>query len=339
MSVAPTLPFAVVALLVGIAIALLWQRRCARRQSKRIHDLIDFLENASLGNAGLLASTGEDDLARLQDEISKTVTTLERTRKQAIDAREDYALNLSNIAHQIKTPLTVLSLASQRLHRAASPVAPGTPNATPDFDPAIATSDVEAALAVIDAQLERLTRLQSDLLLMAKLDAGALTMNPQQHDLYTLLAMAAESLKTLALERNVKVKLQEEATEGPADEAVTVTVDEHWTVEALSNLVKNCIEHAPRGSVVTMAYGANPLYAFVLISDCGGGFSAEDAHHLFERFYTSGSQSHGTGLGLPFARELIEAQGGTIEARNLPEGGACFDVRFYVRHPVVTFAP
>ena len=305
------------ALLLGIAIASLWQWHAARKQARRINELIDFLERASLGDAGLLAISGEDDLARLQDEVSKTIAALERTRNQAVDARKAYARNLSNIAHQIKTPLAALSLAAQRLRQTTTPESAST-------------------IDVLEAQIDRLTRLQGDLLLMAKLDAGVLVMDPQPHDLFTILATAVENLEALATARDVEVALAE-------NDAVNVTVDEHWTVEAFTNLIKNCIEHAPANSAVTITYETNPLYASIAISDAGPGFSLEESHRLFERFYTTSDRTKtGTGLGLSFARELLEAQGGTIEARNLPEGGACFDIRLYshlcARHLDVTFA-
>lgn len=313
MNAALVVVIAVVALLVGVSLASFWHWRSNRMRARRVNELIDFLEQASLGNAGLLTTSGEDDLARLQDEIGKTVTALERTRNQALAARKNYAHNLSNIAHQVKTPLAVLSLATQRINRTATP-------------------ETAAVIDAIDTQIERLNRLQSDLLLMAKLDTGTLTMDLWPHDLYTIIVTAAESMEEFAASRGIELALAENG-------AVNVLVDEHWIIEAITNLVKNCIEHAPANSAVTIAYESNPLYASVVISDAGPGFTPEDSLHLFERFYTGTTRSKtGTGLGLSFACELIEAQGGTIEARNLPEGGACFDIRIYARHSAVTLS-
>ena len=97
------------------------------------------------------------------------------------------------------------------------------------------------------------------------------------------------------------------------------------------NLMKNCAEHNA-GGCVHCFYGQNPLYTEILIRDEGAGFAGEDLPHLFERFYRGKDAGEGgIGIGLALAKEIIERQNGTIRAKNPPEGGACFEIRFY-RH-------
>ena len=110
---------------------------------------------------------------------------------------------------------------------------------------------------------------------------------------------------------------------------MAVTVDLDWTMEAIINLMKNCMEHN-KGGVITSTYGQNPLYTEIVIRDEGEGFAKEDMAHLFERFYRGKNAGEGgIGIGLALAKEIIERQNGTIRAKNLPEGGACFEIRFY----------
>lgn len=271
-------------------------RRAAHRQQRQ---LIDLLEAARTGQP-LPLLTGdrmaEGSFARLADEIQKTVTELALTREAAVTARDQFAQNLANIAHQLKTPLTALSLAAQN------------------------AGDAGGALA---APLERLTGLEESLLLLARLDAGALPLQPEVTDLYTLLMMAADNLQPLTDSAGVTLDI-------PELEPLPVTCDPDWTMEALLNLMKNNVEHAPAGSAVRCSCRRNALYTQVVLQDAGSGFAQSDLPHLFERFYRGEHPSpHSTGLGLAIAKELLERQNILVHAENAPEGGGRFVVRFY----------
>ena len=96
------------------------------------------------------------------------------------------------------------------------------------------------------------------------------------------------------------------------------------------NLMKNCLEQTPAGGTVHSTYAPNPLYTEILIWDDGAGFVKEEIPYLFERFYRGqNAKAGGIGIGLSLAKEIIERQNGTIRAANIPDGGACFEVRFY----------
>lgn len=95
------------------------------------------------------------------------------------------------------------------------------------------------------------------------------------------------------------------------------------------NLMKNCIEAAGAGTAVHCACEKNPLYVQIQIWDEGEGFAKEDLPHLFERFYRGRKKDSGIGIGLSLSKAMIEMQNGIIRAYNLPDGGACFEIRFY----------
>ena len=96
------------------------------------------------------------------------------------------------------------------------------------------------------------------------------------------------------------------------------------------HLIKNAMEHSPRGGTIHCEYFQNPLYTDIRIWDEGAGFAPEDIPHLFERFYRGQSAAKdGSGIGLALSQSLFEMQGGSLEARNLPSGGACFEIRLY----------
>lgn len=275
-----------------------------RRERQRIQVLTAYLEQANTGNAPVLSALGEDEISRLEDQIYKTVTYLYQTKEEAVRAKNEFARNLSNIAHQIKTPITAISLSVQTMEDKGSAE--------------------EKRREQMTKQLTRLTHLEEALLLLARLDAGTLVLKREETDVYTLLMLAADNLQEIFAYWKVSVDIPEHGE-------MPVMADQDWTMEAVMNLMKNCAEHSAGGRVRCF-YEQNLLYTEIRIQDDGAGFDREDLPHLFERFYRGRDAAEGgIGIGLALAKELIMRQNGAIRARNLPEGGACFEIRFY-RH-------
>ena len=271
-----------------------------KKEAKRIRTLERYLEQVNTGKAGILTVSGEDEFSRLEDEIYKTVTFLYRTRDAAVQAKNEFAKNLSNIAHQIKTPITAMSLSLQMIKQ----------------------ENGGKARCQMQKQLGRLMRLEESLLLLSRLDAGTLHLKKERTDIFTLLVLAADNLQELLTAAGVTVDI-------PENGEMAVTADLDWTMEAVSNLMKNCMEHN-KGGTIYCTYGQNPLYTEIAIWDEGEGFAKEDIPHLFERFYRGKNAGEGgIGIGLALAKEIIERQNGTIRAKNRPSGGACFEIRIY----------
>lgn len=292
--------FAAVGLLPGafLFIAAFLYRN--RQEAMRIQALTDYLEQVNTGKAVILSPAGEDDFSKLEDEIYKTVTYLYYTRETAVRARDDYAENLSNIAHQIKTPITAISLSVQMMRQDMGGKYPEQ----------------------VEKQLSRLMHLEETLLVLSRMDAGTLTLKKEEVDVYTLLVLAADNLQELFADTGSRMDIPE-----LGEAAVIADLD--WTMEAVINVLKNCMEHNA-GGTVHCSYAQNPLCTEILIWDEGKGFEKEDIPHLFERFYRGKNAGEGgIGIGLSLAREIIERQNGTIRARNRPDGGALFEIRFY----------
>ena len=276
---------------------ILWRRR----QTERIQALTQYLQGVNAGRAGVLLQEGEDEFSKLQDEIYKTVTSLYQTRDAALEAKRSFADNLYNIAHQLKTPVTSISLSLQMLEKQVSGQYPEQ----------------------IEKQLSRLTHLEEALLLLSRADAGTLLLARQDVDVFTLLTLAADGLHEVMEERGVSVDIPELGQ-------VRIQADMEWTMEAVMNLLKDCAEHSPAGGTVRCAYEREPLYTSIRIWDEGPGFAREDMPYLFQRFYRGRNAAPGgIGIGLALAKEIIEAQNGTIRAQNRPEGGGGFEIHFY----------
>lgn len=272
-----------------------------RKDILRIKFLTTYLEKVNNGDSDILFQVGEDDLSKLQDEIYKTVTMLSQTRNMALRAKNNFAENLYNIAHQIKTPITSISLSVQMMRENPS----------------------SKYLDQIQGRLSQLTHLEETLLLLSRIDAGTLPLEKKAVDLYTVLMLAADNLQDLLAKSNVSVDIPELGE-------ITIQADLDWTMEAIINLLKNCMEHTPPGGVIHCSYEQNPIYTQIKIWDTGAGFAKEDLPHLFERFYRGQNAIHsGIGIGLSLSKAIIESQNGTISAKNLVDGGACYEIRFY----------
>ena len=177
-------------------------------------------------------------------------------------------------------------------------------------------------LEQVEKQLSRLICLEEALLVLSRLDAGTLSLQKEETDVFTLLVLAADNLQELFASSGTSIDI-------PEEKEMMIIADMDWTMEAIMNLMKNCMEHN-KGGAVHCSYAQNPLYTEILIWDEGAGFDREDIPHLFERFYRGkNAGEEGIGIGLALAREIIERQNGTIQAKNRAEGGALFEIRFY----------
>ena len=303
--------FATTGFLAGIFLFAITYAFRNKTEAKRIEELSDYLEQVNMGKAVVLSASGEDLFSKLEDEIYKTVTFLYQTKDAAVQAKNDFAENLSNIAHQIKTPITAISLSLQTLSEMPM---------KKEYE--------KDRIEQIKKQLNRLIHLEESLLVLSRLDAGTLMFQKEDVDVFTLLVLAADNLQELFADSGTFIDI-------PESGEMAVTADLNWTMEAVINVMKNCMEHNA-GGTVHCSYGQNPLYTEIFIWDEGDGFAKEDIPHLFKRFYRGKNadaggniRGSGIGIGLSLSKEIIEHQNGTIRAKNLPNGGACFEIRFY----------
>lgn len=310
-SVTYDIMFATTGSLAGICLFAITYAFRNKTEAKRIEELSDYLEQVNMGKAVVLSASGEDLFSKLEDEIYKTVTFLYQTKDAAVQAKNDFAENLSNIAHQIKTPITAISLSLQTLSEMPM---------KKEYE--------KDRMEQIKKQLNRLIHLEESLLVLSRLDAGTLMFQKEDVDVFTLLVLAADNLQELFADSGTFIDI-------PESGEMAVTADLNWTMEAVINVMKNCMEHNA-GGTVHCSYGQNPLYTEILIWDEGDGFAKEDIPNLFKRFYRGKNadaggniRGSGIGIGLALSKEIIEHQNGTIRAKNLPNGGACFEIRLY----------
>ena len=180
----------------------------------------------------------------------------------------------------------------------------------------------------IRIQLERIQWLVSSLLKMSRLDAGVIQMKAEP-------VRAAELAQEASAPLLIPMELKEQTLDLQGDPAVAFTGDRRWSAEALLNVMKNCMEHTPRGGRVTVRWTANPIYTEITVTDTGPGIAPEDLPHIFTRFYrgkageADTAEGAGVGIGLAMAKSILARQNGKIFAESPAEGGSRFTLRFY----------
>jgi signal transduction histidine kinase len=231
-------------------------------------------------------------LVPIRQSLAAQRTALRRQREFAADA-----------SHELRTPLTVVRSSLEHLRR--HPDAP--------------VASVGDALDDIGAEVDHLTSLVDDLLLLARSDSGAVSLEREAIDLGDVAADAASSLAKPAGAKDVRIVVDPT----PA----IVEGDAARLRQLVMILVDNAIRHSPTGGEVRVAVRQSGPSARLDVEDEGGGLTPEDMPHVFERFWrASGAPSGGTGLGLAIAKWIVDRHQGSIAVSNRPSGGAMFRV-------------
>ena len=280
-----------------------------RRRERKLKELTLYLLKLQDGaELPPFESFEEGQLGVLQSEIYKMVNLLDEETKKSKRQNHYLADMLSDISHQIKTPLAGITLMTDLLK-----------------DPDLPEEKREEFVEKINHQTEKITWLVRNLLTLAQLEADMLKLKKENVSARELVETAIGPLNILAELRGVE--LQTSIPEGTA-----LTCDKAWTAEALSNVIKNCIEHVSpeAGKHVWISVTENNFAVTFTIQDDGPGIPAEELHHIFERFYKGkNSSKNSVGIGLSMARQLFLQQNGTIEAASEPGKGTTFRIRFY----------
>jgi signal transduction histidine kinase len=238
-------------------------------------------------------------LVPIRDSLAGQRAALVRQREFAADA-----------SHELRTPLTVIRSSVEHLRRHAD-------------EPVQQVGD---ALEDIDAEVEHLTAMVGDLLLLARSDSGAISLDSVPVELDDVAADAAVALRGPAEARGVSVVVDPE----PA----AVVGDPGRLRQLVTVLIDNAIRHSPASGEVRVAVRRTGDVVRLTVEDQGKGIRPEDLPRVFDRFWRApDAPSGGTGLGLAIAKWIAERHAGTITAGNRPEGGARFEVTLPARRP------
>ena len=239
--------------------------------------------------------------------IEELAVALQAKNENEHKSKEFLQEMVSNISHQLKTPLAALSMYTEILLDE-----PDQPDTVASF--------AEKSMASI----QRIEQLIGSLLKMARLDAGSILFDKKRLPVAELARQAQAPFVTRAGLEGKKIVL-----DGPTGEVLTC--DPGWTSEAIGNLIKNALDHTRRGGQIRVEWKRFPDMLRITVSDNGCGIAQDDIYHIFKRFYRSRQSGDpaGVGLGLPLAKAIIEGQGGTISAASTPREGTTFTLSFF----------
>jgi signal transduction histidine kinase len=277
-----------------------------RKELRRISSLSAYLSKVQ-DNAELpkIDETYEGTLHILQSEIYKTANMLQMEFTSEQEKNRLMNELLTNVSHQIKTPLAAITIMTDNLERGN-------------------LSDRQRQICIrrIRQQTDHITALVRNLLVSSEIDAGVFKAKMEEIPLKQLVDKAADPLSALLEIKGIDFK-----TDIPRE--IIVKADQSWFSEAVSNILKNCIEHTPEGGEIRIRAGASILAADLLIEDTGEGMDEETLEHVFERFYKSGGNPDSNGIGMYLAKQIIQIHNGTIDVQSRINEGTSFRIRLF----------
>lgn len=278
-----------------------------RRRYQDITELTGYLRRIAGGDYSLdIRDNTEGELSILKNDIYKVTLILSKQAELLKSEKEQLADALSDISHQLKTPLTSMLVMAELLSKS-------------ELEPAKRAEFTKN----LKLQLERMEWLLTSLLKLSKLDAGTIEFKKE--------AISAEALVNHAVKPLlIPMELKEQKLVLEGEHTATFLGDFNWTSEAILNILKNCMEHTGVGGTITVRYSENPLYTELLITDNGSGISKEDLPFIFKRFYrgkNAGAES--VGIGLAMAKSIVMSQNGDISVTSRLKEGTRFSIKFY----------
>lgn len=281
---------------LGGASAFLLQRE---RQYEKAIKIIEAFQTGETERR--LPGNDTGGIYRLFSSVNRLATAF-CAREEAAQKAKDFLKDMvSDISHQLKTPLAALNMYMEIMME--------------DKD-AVEFFGEKALLS-----LERMERLTGNLLKIVRLDAKTISFEKKPCDVGGLVKDAAEGFITRAEKEGKQLFLEGEET--------ILNCDRNWTEEAVSNLIKNALDHTDEGDFVKISWEKSPVMIRISVEDNGSGISEEDIYHIFKRFYrSSSSSSGGSGLGLPLAKAIVEEQGGSLTVSSQEGQGSVFVLSF-----------
>ena len=288
----------------GLAFAVLFLGYL-KIQKKQTMDIAKRIERINLGDYSLqIDRNSEDELSLLDNQIYRTAVKFREQAENSNKDKENLQKSLSDISHQLKTPLTSIIVMVD--------------NILDDDDMPLEIR--REFLNDIKHNTNTISFLVQSLLKLSKLDAEAVKFRYEQVEVKSIVD---ECIKNTAVMAEILgVRLETDCNE-------ILNCDRKWLCEAITNIIKNCIEHSHNGNIKITA-DQNKLYTKISIKDNGSGIAKEDLPHIFERFYKGkNSSDDSVGIGLSLAKTIIEKQGGYISVSSELNKGSEFVIKFF----------
>lgn len=292
-----------------LAAAAIWVVCCSyfKKQNKIMEQAVSQINVYLDGDSNArIECDSEGELYRLFHSVNSLAAVLNAHADNELREKEFLKNTISDISHQLKTPLAALNIYNGLLQ-----------------DEAEASSTVKEFATLSEQELDRIETLVQNLLKITKLDAGSIVIEKTKENV-------ADMMRDIELHFAYRARQEQKKIVLSGSDNVLLLCDRDWLIEAIDNIVKNALDHTEKGDTVRIEWKALSSAVQIAVKDNGCGIHPEDLHHIFKRFYRSrfSKDTQGIGLGLSLTKAIVEAHNGTIEVDSTVGMGTSFTINF-----------
>ena len=266
-----------------------------RKQDKEIDKITKYLEAINDKNYTLkIDENSEEELSILKNELYKVTVMLRENASNTLKDKINLKRALEDISHQLKTPLTSILIILDNL----------IDNPEMDYQTRV------EFLHDLKRETTRIQSLIQSILKLSKFDSNTVQFIKQDIYLKQIVDESIKNTGSLADLKNIKINVE-------GNKKIKLNCDLLWQIEAITNILKNCIEHSKENTQIDIKYNNNSVYSYITITDYGEGISKEDLPHIFERFYRGkNSSNESIGIGLSLSKTIIESNNGIVSVES-----------------------
>lgn len=276
-------------------------------RNKKLNQIKQYIKQINNKNYELkIEENSEDELSNLKNELYKITVMLKEEAEKSKQDKENIKISVQDISHQLKTPITSISIMLDNLKE----------------NPNMEEQTRQRFIFEISKQIENMKFLIISLLKLSKLEAGVEEFTKEKINVKDLISDCLKRLEIPIEIKNQNIIIKE-------NKNASFIGDYKWQLEAITNIIKNCIEHTKENKSIYIDYEENNLYTKIQIRDEGEGIPQEDIKHIFERFYKGKSSSENSiGIGLALAKTIIEKDNGYITCKSEKDVGTEFVIKY-----------
>ncbi|MEW8995519.1 sensor histidine kinase [Clostridium sp.] len=295
-------------LCMGIGILIACYRYFKEQNKIMENAVMQITEYISGNRTARIECDDEGELYRLFHEVNSLVSILNAHAENEGKAKQFLKNTISDISHQLKTPLAVLNIYNGLLQGEAEEL-----------------PTIKEFATLSEHELDRIETLVQNLLKITKLDAGSIVIEKAPENV-------ADMMNDIELHFAYRAKQEQKEMVLSGAENISLLCDRHWVIEAIDNIVKNALDHTQKGDFIHIEWKQFLTVVQIIVKDNGSGIHQEDLPHIFKRFYRSrfSKDIPGIGLGLPLTKAIIEAHNGTVEVDSELGVGTTFVINFLI---------
>ena len=280
-----------------------------KSQNKKVQEITEYIKEINRGIYTLsIQENNEDELSILKNELYKITVMLKEQSENSKKDKLQLKKSLEDISHQLKTPLTSIMIMLDNLLD------------NPDMNKITRNDFIKS----IYRETLNINFFIQAILKLSKFDANTVKFNREDTSLKDIINNAMQNVMAICDLKNINLVVKNNVSHEPC-----IKCDEKWQVEAITNILKNCVEHSEEGSKVHIEYEENNMYCGIMIQDNGSGIDGQDLKHIFERFYKAkNSNKESIGIGLALAKTIIEKDNGYVTVESELGQGTRFNVRY-----------